>query len=83
MSGCECAECLEHFVSVESFDAHRRDATADELATDNWMRRRCKTADDMAAAGWEQTPWGWRSPKSVRAVRRIAQKAASGGQEAA
>lgn len=71
MSGCECAGCLVHFVSVESFDKHRRDATADEFATDSWVCRRCRTADDMTA-GWEKTPRGWRCPKGARSV---AQKA--------
>ena len=80
MTGCECAGCLEHFVSVESFDAHRRDATKTELAADSWLRRRCRTADDMTAAGWEKTPKGWRHPL---AMRRVAQKAIRRAEQAA
>lgn len=80
MSGCECAGCGEHFVSVESFDAHRRDATAAEIAADSWMRRRCLTAKEMATRGWERSPKGWRHPL---AMRRMAQKAQRTAEEAA
>jgi hypothetical protein len=74
MSRCECAGCFEHFVSVESFDAHRRDATEDELATDKWLTRRCRVADDMTATGWEKTPKGWRSPRGIRKLAKTASR---------
>jgi hypothetical protein len=68
----ECAGCLEHFVSVKAFDAHRRDATKIELAADSWLRRRCRTADEMSAAGWEKTSKGWRHPLAMRTVAKMA-----------
>lgn len=76
----QCIGCDESFVSVESFDAHRRDATKVELAVDSWMRRRCVTADEMTARGWERTEKGWRHPL---AMRRVAQKARRRGEQAA
>jgi hypothetical protein len=68
----ECIGCEERFVSVESFDAHRRDATAAELATDKWLRRRCVAAGEMNTRGWELTRNGWRYPKGVRKVAKLA-----------
>lgn len=75
MSGCDCAGCSEHFVSVESFDAHRRDATATELAADSWVRRRCLTADEMTGRSWERTAKGWRHPLAMRRMAKAIQKA--------
>ena len=80
MARAECAGCDERFVSVESFDAHRRDATKVELAADSWLRRRCLTPAEMAARGWESTETGWRHPKGMR---EQAQRARTRGRQAA
>jgi hypothetical protein len=76
----ECMGCDERFVSVSAFNHHRRDATKVELAAESWLRRRCLTAAEMQAKGWELTPRGWRHPKGMRTVSK--QASARGSQAA-
>ena len=77
MARSECAACNEHFVSVESFDAHR---VGKHGVLEGSTRRRCLTVAEMSVAEWDSSEKGWRHPKGMR---RNAQKAQRRGEQAA
>lgn len=58
---CQCMECLECFVSLAAFDAHR----IGDFAGPGTFRgtRTCQTPEQMQSAGWAREGGGqWRTP---------------------
>lgn len=64
-SRCQCTVCWDYFGSERGFDRHR----VGEVGSPN---RRCLTASELAAAGWDRDARGfWLQPDPRRAGAAI------------
>jgi len=63
----QCGACGEDFAGISLFDRHRVGKHAFDFSPEHPDGRRCLTADEMTALGWERDTQRdlWRDPASA------------------